>query len=57
MAPRQSSAIIERVWSQLPDGSREVLETELSPTDLQSLLLSLAQTRARRIRPAEALRR
>jgi hypothetical protein len=57
MVPRQSSAIIERVWSQLPDGSREVLETELSPTDLQSLLLSLAQTRARRIRPAEALRR
>jgi hypothetical protein len=57
MAPRQSSAIVERVWSQLPAGSREVLETELSHTDLQSLLLSLAQTRARRIRPADVLRR
>jgi hypothetical protein len=57
MAPRQSSEIIERVWSQLPDGCREVLETELSPTDLQSLLLGLAQARARRIRPADALRR
>ena len=48
MATRQTSAAIERVWSQLPEGAREVLESELSPTDLQSLLLSLAQTRARR---------
>jgi hypothetical protein len=57
MATRQTSTAIERVWSQLPEGAREVLENELSPTDLQSLLLSLAQTRARRISPAEALRR
>lgn len=57
MATRQDSAIIERVWSRLPEGARTVLETELSPTDLQSLLLSLVRTRARRIRPAEALRR
>jgi hypothetical protein len=57
MATPQSSAAIERVWSRLPDGAREVLETELSPTDLQSLLLSLVRTRARRIGPAEALRR
>jgi hypothetical protein len=57
MATPQSSAATERVWSQLPEGAREVLESELSPTDLQSLLLSLAQTRARRISPAEALRR
>ena len=57
MASQHSSAIIERVWSQLPDGSREVLEAELSPTDLQSLLLSIARTRARRVGPAEALRR
>jgi thioesterase domain-containing protein len=57
MATRQTSAAIERVWSQLPESAREVLESELSPTDLQSLLLSLAQTRARRTRPADALRR
>ena len=57
MVTRQSSAVFERVWSRLPDGSREVLETELSPTDLQSLLLSVAQTRAGRVGPAEALRR
>ena len=57
MASQQSSAVIERVWSQLPDGSREVLEAGLSPTDLQSLLLSIARTRARRVGPAEALRR
>jgi hypothetical protein len=46
MATQQSSVIIERVWSRLPEGSRAVLESELSPTDLQSLLLSLARTRA-----------
>jgi hypothetical protein len=57
MATQQSSVIIERVWSRLPEGSRAVLESELSPTDLQSLLLSLARTRARRIGPAETLRR
>jgi hypothetical protein len=57
MATRQTSAAIERVWSQLPESAREVLEGELSPTDLQSLLLSLAPTRARRTRPADALRR
>src|SRR5215203_1455382 len=56
MATRQSSATNERVWSQLPDGSRAVLEDELSPTDLQSLLINLAQTRARRIGTAEVLR-
>jgi hypothetical protein len=52
-----SSAAIERVWARLPKGARKVLETELSPTDLQSLLLSLARSRAHRIRPAEVLRR
>ena len=52
-----SSAAIERVWARLPKGARKVLETELSPTDLQSLLLSLAHSRAHRIRPAEVLRR
>jgi hypothetical protein len=57
MATRQGSAVFERVWSRLPDGSREVLEAELSPTDLQSLLPSVAQARARRVGPAEALRR
>ena len=57
MATRQSSAMNERVWSQLPDGSRAVLEDELSPTDLQSLLINLTQTRARRIGTAEVLRR
>jgi len=57
MATPPRSAVTERVWSRLPEGCRQVLEDELSPTDLQSLLLSLAQTRAGRIRPAEVLRR
>jgi hypothetical protein len=52
-----SSAAIERVWSRLPEGCRQALEDVLSPTDLQSLLLGLARTRARRIGPAEAMRR
>jgi hypothetical protein len=57
MATRQSSAVIERVWSRVPEGARAVLESELPPADLQSLLLRLARTRARRIGSAEALRR
>jgi hypothetical protein len=57
MATRQDSAVIERVWSRLPEGARTVLETELSATDLKSLLLSIARTRARRVSPAEVLRR
>jgi len=57
MATSPRSAVTERVWSRLPEGCRQVLEDELSPTDLQSLLLSLAHTRSGRIRPAEVLRR
>jgi hypothetical protein len=53
MATPRSSAVTERVWSRLPEGSRQVLEDELSPSDLQSLLLSLTHSRAHRIRPAE----
>lgn len=45
-----------RVWARLPAGAREALES-LSPTDLQTLLLSLAQHRAARVRPADVLRR
>ena len=57
MATQRSWAASERVWSRLPEGARAILESELSPTDLQSLLLSLARTRASRIGPADALRR
>ncbi len=45
-----------RVWGQLPDGTRESL-AGLSTSDLQTLLLSVARTRASRVRPADLLRR
>ena len=46
-----------RVWSRLPPGAQSVLEDGLSPTDLQSLLLDLARTRAHRTTPASVRRR
>ncbi|MFI1192807.1 hypothetical protein ACH4T9_06005 [Micromonospora sp. NPDC020750] len=45
-----------RVWSALPDGVRGTLDA-LPASDLTTLLLSLAQTRAARVRPPEVLRR
>ena len=46
-----------RVWSQLPEGAREVLEDKLSPTDLQTLLLDLAKTRADKLKPPSVRQR
>lgn len=57
MVLEPKSAAVERVWSRFPDGARDVLERELSPTDLQTLLLDLARTRARRATPSQTLRR
>ena len=48
---------VRRVWSRLPPGAQSVLEDELSPTDLQSLLLDLVRTRAHRATPASVRRR
>lgn len=45
-----------RVWARLPEGTRESLAA-LSASDLQTLLLSVARTRASRVRPADLLRR
>jgi hypothetical protein len=45
-----------RVWARLPDGMREAL-AGLPATDLPTLLLSVARTRAARVRPADVLRR
>lgn len=57
MASPETSAAATRIWARLPPGAREVLETELSPTDLQTLLMDLARTRARRVDAASVLRR
>jgi hypothetical protein len=47
----------QRAWSRLPPAAQSVLETGLSPTDLQSLLLDLSRTRAHRTTPASVRRR
>jgi hypothetical protein len=46
---RAGTPAVERVWARLPAGARAVLEDELAPTDLQTLLLSLARTRAHQV--------
>ena len=50
--PSSGRTAVRRVWSLLPPGAQTVLEDELSPTDLQSLLLDLVRTRAHRTTPA-----
>jgi hypothetical protein len=45
-----------RVWSRLPPGTAEAVD-RLSASDLQTLLLSVARTRAARVRPTDLLRR
>jgi len=45
-----------RVWARLPTGTREAIDG-LSATDLQSLLLDVAASRAGRIKPSDVLRR
>jgi hypothetical protein len=45
---RAGTPAVDRVWARLPIGARAV-EDELAPTDLQTLLLSLARTRAHQV--------
>jgi hypothetical protein len=45
-----------RVWARLPEGTAEAID-RLSASDLQTLLLSVARTRAARVRPPDLLRR
>ena len=47
--PWEATPAVDRVWARLPVGARAVLEDELAPTDLQTLLLSLARTRAHHV--------
>jgi hypothetical protein len=50
------NAAARRVWARLPDGAREAI-AGLPPTDLQTLLLSVAEERAAAVRPADLVRR
>jgi hypothetical protein len=44
-----SRPAVQRVWSELPAEARSILLDGLSPTDLQTLLLDVARTRAHRV--------
>ncbi len=48
---------MERIWRVVATAPRAALEQQLSPTDLQSLLLGVARTRAGRVTPARVVRR
>ncbi|WP_051580776.1 hypothetical protein [Pseudonocardia acaciae] len=48
---------MERIWRAVSTEPRAALEHGLSPTDLQSLLLGVARTRAARVTPARVARR
>ena len=48
---------MDRIWRVVEGAPRAALEQELSPTDLQSLLLAVARTRASRVTAARVARR
>ena len=53
----RSRPAVQRVWSELPAEARSVLLDDLSPTDLQTLLLDVARTRAHRVDAARLANR
>jgi hypothetical protein len=55
--PTSDGRAAERVWRGLPGAAREALERGLSPTDLQTLLISVAGARAARVTAADVMRR
>lgn len=46
-----------RVWGAVSAAARDALETGLAPTDLQTLLMAVARTRAGQVTPTRLLRR
>ena len=51
-----SSKAVERVWRALSAEVREALTVGMRPTDLQTLLLSVAQARAQQVDAARLMR-
>jgi hypothetical protein len=47
----------QRVWSAVPAGARQALESGLAPSDLQTLLMAVARVRARTVTPARLFQR
>jgi hypothetical protein len=52
-----STAAVERVWGQMRGDPRAALEHGLIPSDLQTLLLAVARSRAGAVSPARLMRR
>jgi hypothetical protein len=52
-----SRAAVERVWGQVHGDPRPALEHGLLPSDLQTLLMAVARTRASSVTPARLMRR
>jgi hypothetical protein len=46
-----------RVWGAVPAAARQALETGLPPTDLQTLLMTVARARARKVTAARVMQR
>jgi hypothetical protein len=57
ISPERSQPAMARVWSTLPAEARSLLLDGLSPTDLQTLLLDVARTRAHRVDAARLMSR
>lgn len=57
MTTNTGAAAVERVWAEALSDPRGALELRLPPTDLQTLLLSVARTRATAVSPARVSRR
>jgi hypothetical protein len=55
--PDSDGRAADRVWRGLPAGTREALERNLPPTDLQTLLIAVAQARASQATAADVMRR
>jgi len=55
--PDSDERAAERVWRDLPAGTRQALERALPPTDLQTLLIAVARIRAGQVTAADVMRR
>jgi hypothetical protein len=55
--PDSENRAAKRVWRALPAGTRQALERGLPPTDLQTLLITVAGARAEQATAADVMRR
>jgi hypothetical protein len=55
--PDSEDPAAERIWRAMPPGTREALERDLPPADLQTLLIAVAGARAGQATAADVMRR